>query len=286
MSESVNELAVQVQQGREDMILPLWQGVEGFVWWQARIFFTCASAGGRAPGGVEVEDLVQAAYFAVLKAARHYDPEQASFLTILKYYLLSCFEDCTGWRKRKDPLNSCLSLDAIIGADPDGPALYYFAANKRDDIEEVDRALINEQLHKALETALEGIPAREALVLENVYFYDRSLTETAAELGVSAQRAQQLHNSGLHHIRYSSARKKLEEYLDQRTDFYRSSSIERFHRTHSSVVEELVLFREKLRQRMERAETDDEREKCSAIIQRADMMLSEKYNICMETAIV
>lgn len=277
---TVDVLAVQVQQGHNELLPDLWEQVRGLVNAYAKSFllsFNCTH-------GLEHEDLMQCGYLAMVRALEKYNPGMgAKFSTFLVYYIRSEFQKAIGRSERQfhDPLNHCGSLDIPVGDDPDGPTRLDFVRDGRDYLADVEARVFNDELHAALEAALEGIPAREASVIRSVYYTDKSLTETAAELGVSHQRAQQLRNSGLHRLRYGPARSKLEQFVDDRTDFYRPSSVERFQRTHSSVVEEIVLYREKIRRRLENAATDAERDKCSAIIQRADVMLSEKYNICM-----
>lgn len=247
---TVDELAIQIQHGHDELLPDLWAGVEKLVRLFARKYYSAITVNGPAPGGVEIDDLVQMGFIAMTEAASVHDPERGSFVTLLTIYLKKFFREAIGktTRQLRDPLNGCLSLDIPVGDDPDGPTRLDFVPDARDYLADVEARVFNDELHAALEAALEGIPAREASVIRSVYYDDRSLTETAAELGVSHQRAQQLRNSGLHRLRYGPARSKLEQFVDDRTSFYGGNGLQNYLTAQTSPVEKKVLFRERLRE--------------------------------------
>ncbi|MBD5170043.1 MAG: hypothetical protein HDT20_08015 [Oscillibacter sp.] len=92
---SNEELAVMIQAGDRERLTELWDQVRRLVCQQARRW----AAGGR--GGVEVEDLQQAGFIAVLRAADSFDSSKgAKFTTALDYYLKQEFTAAVGQRTR------------------------------------------------------------------------------------------------------------------------------------------------------------------------------------------
>ena len=74
------ELATAIQEGREDLYPALWDQVKAFVAQQAWNRY-CATGG---YGGVEVEDLIQSGFLALVESVGYYNPAtECSFLTIL-----------------------------------------------------------------------------------------------------------------------------------------------------------------------------------------------------------
>lgn len=247
---TVDELAIRIQQGHNELLPDLWEQVRGLVNAFARSFLLSLDC----THGLEHEDLMQCGYLAMARALEKYDPNKGvKFTTFLVYYIRSEFRKAIGQSDRQlnDPLNHCASLDIPVGDDPDGPTRLDFVPDARDCIAEVEARVFNDELHAALEDALDGLPANESRAIRAEYYESKSLSETAAEMGVTHQRVQQLRNSGLHRLRYGPARSKLEAYVDYRTDFYQPASIQGFQRTRTSSVENLVLFRERLRKYLE-----------------------------------
>lgn len=273
---NTDELAVQIQNGHNELLPELWEQVQRLVSMLAHRYLT-ALAGGTY--GIEHDDLMQSGYLAMSRALEEYDPSQGKFTTYLGYYIHSEFRIAIGRsdRQLRDPLNKCRSLDEPINKDePDGAVLMDTIPDPHDYAEEAEHHVFIKELRRALDEALATLPAREATVVRSYYYDGQTQAETAEQLGVTHQRVKQLRDTGLHHLRTGAARKQLEQFVDFRTDFYRPSSVERFQRTHSSVVEELVIFRDRLRRRYENALTDSERERYSRIMQQADLMLSER----------
>ena len=199
----------------------------------------------------EIADLEQCGFIAMVEAVKVYDPTRGSFNALLWYCMKNQFQGIIGRSKRKqrDPLNYALSLDAPLDDDdPEGDTWHDAVADPRADrTDELIESIYQEQLHKALEDALDSIPAREAQALRAEFWQGKNQTETAKEMGVTDERVRQLRNGGLRHIRNSSAMVMLEKFIDYKTPFYRKVSIDQFNRTQTSAVEALMLYREKVR---------------------------------------
>lgn len=231
---NLNELVFAVQQGKDTKLEDLWLKVERFVWYCANRYCTEHQL-----RGVEYEDLVQCGYFALLDAVKAFNPDIASFLTYFSYWLQLHFQKASGMRTEKqrlEPLNHAASLDAPLDSgDPDSSTLADVVQDPRDRIAEVEDRIYNEELHAALEEALSGLSDRQRAVFDALYYQGLTFNQTAAVMGVEPGVIGKLQRDGLARIRSSSAKAKLERFLDQQTDFYKP-------------VESTVIYRERLRQ--------------------------------------
>lgn len=148
--------------------------------------------------GLTLEDFDQEGFFAVQAAAKAYDPEKGSFATLLGYYVqnrirkvvcgehgrLMTTEDGREVRISANPLNGSISLDtplddtdggsATIGDLQEDPAAAQAFQTAEDE-------LYTEELHAALEEALNKLTAKQADVVRRHYFGGKCLSEIARE---------------------------------------------------------------------------------------------------------
>ena len=148
--------------------------------------------------GITLEDFEQEGFFAVQAAAKAYDPEKGSFATLLGYYVqnrirkvvcgehgrLMTTEDGREVRISANPLNGSISLDtplddtdggsATIGDLQEDPAAAKAFQTAEDE-------LYTEELHAALEEALNKLTAKQADVVRRHYFGGKCLSEIARE---------------------------------------------------------------------------------------------------------
>ena len=182
-----NEQLVElVQAGDRDALLQLWEQVRRLVWKYANRW---AVYGGN---GVEVEDLMQAGFIAVLRAVETFDGSSgAKFTTYLDPLLKTEFSIATGQRTRKqqmDPLQSALSIDMPLTADAEdftlADTLEDPAAEEAfEAVEEADRL---ERVRAALEEAIGKLAPELQEVIRKKYYqqetlsgYDRTLHNKA-----------------------------------------------------------------------------------------------------------
>lgn len=224
---AIDELVYQIQQGRDDLIPELWNAVKGLIRYFAIRFsrqWDCSRY------GIELDDLVQEGYFAMLETLRKHDPEKGSFNTLFAYDLRKAFQNAIGRtdRKRGDLLNYCLSLDAEIdSSEPNSDSMYERIPDGYDYAGAVEQKIYIQQLHDELEKALAAIPADQAEVLRSIYFDGRTLTEIAAERSQTCENIRRKKENGLRTLRSHKCKKELEKFIDQRTDFYSGSSAEK-----------------------------------------------------------
>lgn len=155
--------------------------------------------------GLTLEDFDQEGFFAVQAAAKAYAPEKGSFATLLGYYVQSQInkavcgehsrlvttEDGKQVRLSANPLNACTSLDVPVGEDGSGTVL----ADLQEDpaaaheFQQAEDEIYNEELHAALEEALNKLTLRQADIIRRHYFGGKSFAEIAREDGTTLNTA-------------------------------------------------------------------------------------------------
>lgn len=254
----MEELVLKIQQGQTDLYTELWLQVHDLIALWAYQYYRTILRSGTAIGGVTVDDLIQSGYFALVDAVEGYDSSKGGFNTYLKYHIMKEFRKAIGrtYKQLRDPLNSAFSLDGKVDEDdPDSGTWYDMAANKRDFrnyYAAVDEKIYREQLHDALETALNTLPEKEASAIRSEFWDGCSLKETAERIGCkSIERTRQIRNDGLKRIRNGSQGKMLERFLDDNTSFYKSMGLAAFKQSKTSGVERVVLYRDRMRRTLE-----------------------------------
>ena len=231
------QLAKQIQDGGEDLALQLWEQTKRYVAKMA-IRWYLHFEGGR---GVEVADLIQSGYLAMLDAVRTFEDGNGSFLSWLTYRLQKEFGALYGIRTertKRDPLNAAISLDAPIGdedgmtiaetvVDPDGE-------NGYRDIEEDSYITA---LREALESALNDIPPKNADVIRKRWLHGEAQKDIAASAGVTAQEIHQRERKGFSLLRRPQTIEKLREFNP-----YSCTGYQAWYRSGMSVQERFVVM--------------------------------------------
>ena len=247
--KTVSELAVLIQQGREELLPNLWEAVRGLVAWFAKQFYF-ARENLCLQRGIELDDLIQEGYFAMLDTVRKYDPDKGAFSTMFLWDIRHHFYDALGRtrRQRSDPLNNSISLDAELDPDdPESDSLFDTISDGCDYAGNVEHKLYLQQLHNELERVLSTIPDHEADVIRALFYDSKTLKAIAEKKSMSIENVRQLEAKGFRQLRKPQNKRALEQYLDSYTNFYSSVSVDRFNATHTSSVEALVLFRDRKR---------------------------------------
>ena len=135
-------------------------------------------------------------------AAKAYDPEKGSFATLLGYYVqaqinkavrgehsrIVTTEDGKQVRLSANPLNTCTSLDTPLDDNDGGSATL---GDLQEDpsaaqaFQTAEKELYTEELHTALEEALNKLTPRQADIIRRHYFGGKSFAEIAREDGTS-----------------------------------------------------------------------------------------------------
>lgn len=212
-------LAALAAAGNSFALGQLWEINQGFL---HRLFWQWYSKNKATADshGLTLEDFDQEAFFAVQAAAQAYDPAKGSFLTLLSYYVQAqinrvvCGEHCRTCttedgkqlRLSANPLDDCTSLDTPLDSNDT-------ESNTLGDLQEDPAAsqafqtaedeLYTEELHAALEEALNKLPERTAHVLRRRYYDQQTLQSIGDDLGVCRDRVRQIEYSGLRKLEAS-----------------------------------------------------------------------------------
>ena len=244
---SNEELALHIQQGERDKLGELWGQVEKFVSMRAGKLARHLDGF----GGVTEEDLYQAGFLALVEAVETYDPGQASFLHWLALHLKTTFAQAAGYRSAKrDALDFASDLDAPL-PEVDNLTLAdaIEAPEAAQSFEDVERQVWLEDLRRALNHALKDLPGKQRETVTAHYYQGKTFREIAEEYGVSLERARQYERKAFILLRRNRHKNHLADFVEERTPYYLRVGASRFNTTGSSAVEEIVLIRERLRER-------------------------------------
>lgn len=187
---SNEELAVLIRDGDNARILELWQQCNAFIWKQARREIYRLE--GRR--GVDVYDLAQSGFLAMLDAAKSFDANAGfAFMTWLGFKIKTAFQEAAGCRTKRqmmEPIDNSVSLETPLtddeNADVLGDLIIDTAAEKAiDAVAEADMA---QRLHGALENALATLPQEQADALRTKYYEERPADARACQKGLRALR--------------------------------------------------------------------------------------------------
>lgn len=244
------ELVALIQSGERDRLPELWKQVQKFVALQANRRHLLSDS----LGGVEVEDLYQSGYIALVSAADTYDPEAGrSFIGWLSLALKTAFAEAGGYRgpkQARDPLHRAGSLDVPVG-DEGTDALRDFIPDTSavQAFQDAEDQIYFEQLHDVLDNALEKLPTQQGDTLRRRFFQNQGLKEIAAAEGVYSETVRQWQEKGLRALRRPQIIREIRQFIEDQTPYYLHVGVSEFQRTGESAVEKIVIHRERLAER-------------------------------------
>lgn len=204
------ELCKAYQNGDTEALYPLWEQNKGVIALHMRKLYN-RNRERAISMGVEVADLEQSAYFAVMNAAKGYHEECGNkFTTYLAYHLMSVFCEALGIRTKRgwmEPIAKAQRFEELVpGSEeitigeiiPDESAALAF--------EEAQDRVYNEELHEALEEAMQAISAQEAAILRGRYYEGQTQSQLAEAIGVSRSRINQLEKTALRDMKNQHGR--------------------------------------------------------------------------------
>ena len=210
------ELVLAIRDGSRELLPELWNQVHRFAYATARRRISLAGE----LGGASLEDLYQSGYIALVEAVDSWSADPGyKFLTWYEFYLKSAFADAGGYRSRRqanDPLHHAVSIDTPIDEDADGSTLIDLIPAIDDPIAEIEDRIYNEQLHDALETALQQLPPDEEFVIRAIYYERRAVQDIGP-------RARDVQQRALEHLRRPLISRNLRMFIEIRVPHYRSS---------------------------------------------------------------
>ena len=199
------ELVTVIQAGATERMVDLWEQTKGLIAFKARHIMTALGLRGN-PCGVEMEDLIQSGYLALVKAVETYEPSAGAFSTWLVYHLKNTFSELTGYRTktgRNEPLNNSFSLDKTVDDETDGTPFGEFVSDPKAaaTMQSIEDKLWREQLHEAMEAALSVLPEQSAEVLRLRHYQGLTLADVGEIRGTSPERIRQMENKALRQLR-------------------------------------------------------------------------------------
>lgn len=196
------ELATLVQSGDTGVLPILWDQVRRFIAWKARQYHGQLTPSEKSR--IELDELIDAGYFAVLEACERFNPYRGGFLTILGGYTLKkAFSEVLGYylpRQRHDALVQAISLDAPVGDEEDS-SLHDLIGGIDDNIEQCIESVYTQELHGALDEVLDSLPEKERQAIVMRYYFGIKYSDQARAKGVSKQQIAENANAGLWKIR-------------------------------------------------------------------------------------
>lgn len=185
-AEQTNAIAAAVQNGELD-VLTLWAAVRGYAYRKARRW----AAALEHRSGQDIEDLMQEAFLAMLRAVRLWRPDGGTgFIGIYELTLRTAFADVCGlrtMRDRNDPLQTAVSLDTPVGEDGEGTnTLVDFVQDEQaeDRLLEIER----EELAEAVQAALQQLPDELREALTDTFWFDKPLDARLRNTALKALR--------------------------------------------------------------------------------------------------
>ena len=235
------ELVSAIQAGERERLAELWAQVERFVSIQA----DRRARQLNGYGGVTAEDLCQSGFLAMVEAADRYDAGSGkSFHGFLAFYLQSYFAEAAGYRtSRRDAVDFATGLDAPIPGTDDLTAADTVQDPAAAAFDEAEQRIWLEQLHEALERALDQIPGEQSDILRRRFYAGQTLSAIGEEYGVGLETIRQRERSGLRSMRQGQARRELKQFVD--TPYYTGTGLASFRHS-GSQPERLVILRESL----------------------------------------
>jgi len=216
------ELVQQIQGGNDSLLHTLWEQIEKFASMQAGK--TARNLAGYAERGT-------------------------LFLTWYGYFLRTAFADVGGYRTTKtSPLRRAVSLDTPLPGTDDF-TLADTIADPTDEYEAAECRVWLEQLRHEIDKAMGTLPDGERDTLHLRFWRGETLAAAGEQMGVSPEQVRQRERKGLQRLRRPKCAEPLREFLEERTNYYRSMGATAFQRIGSSAVELEVIRRRKMEER-------------------------------------
>lgn len=240
------DLATRIQAGEDALTFQLWEQCKSFICKQA---YRWAKAW-KDRADFDVDDLIQAGYFALCDAVSSFQAERGSFITLLDMSLKTRFQEvarCQTMTQKLEPINGAVSLDAPAYTDPDNEVTTGDTIPANDTgFEDVEESLYQQQAATILHEAVDSIPKRQSDAINLYYFQWKTHQEIADCLNVSTSRAQQIVKQGLKDIRKSVYAPALTELFYSDQNFYQYSGFAYWKSSGMSSPERAAIIKERI----------------------------------------
>lgn len=237
------ELATLIQNGDDGYLPTLWEQVRKLIRMKAEQYHRDFVQNGGGNYAVDVDDLTQCGYYAVLDAVKYYSPAAGyKFTTYLDKTLKKAFREAMGIRTSKlDPCMGAASLDKSCGEDDDTPLIDLIDSHDSSMIQ-VEESVYNQELRRELTAALQRLSEAEREVLILRFFFGISYREQAENKMVTVQNIAQQGEAGLERIRRNPKQMRALSGFMPEHDFdpYRSTGMTAWATSGQSVQEKYI----------------------------------------------
>lgn len=231
---SNEEYVLAYQQGDRAALRPLWMQVEKLAVRMVKPYLGLA----RRNRAVDYDDLMQAAFLGVERAASAYKPDGGCFTTVMGFYVKNAVRGLLGLhgRVRREHYEA-ISTSTPLG-DEGTATIGDTLAD--DSLPDQDGDMFRDDIAREVRAAIGRLEMTQAQVIRGYHLEGVKLAALAGELGVSKEKVQQ--------IKYKAHRKlamdkRLQELIDG-GDCYRHKSLAVFRRDWTSATEAAVLWSE------------------------------------------
>lgn len=237
MSNS-GEMALDYQRGNTDALLPLWTQVQRLAAKMVKRYAGLA----RQNGAIDFEDLLQAAFLGVERAAIAYVPEKGGFTTIMGYYVQHEMNKLLGLggRVRREHYDS-VSVNMPIGENGTATLGDLLPDTTLPD---EDRDMLQEDMQREVRAAIGRLKEAQAQAVRACCLEGASYDTVAEQMGLVPSRVGQLKAKGIQMLRRD---KRLQELAVVAVPF-RYMGVDAFRREWTSTVEWAVMERERMRE--------------------------------------
>lgn len=215
------QLALACQAGDKQAIAQLWEQTKALIcsWcyhYYERGRDRCAAC------GVELADLQQEGFLALLDAVQAFRPEQEyKFTSYLNFPLKNRCNALLGKRGAPRLLNKCDSLDETIGEDEDTAIMDMIAdPSAGEGFESAEDREYNRQLREALQEAMDTLQEKHRDILQWRYYDGLTLQQCGERMQCSPEYTRQLSKQAIYRMRKGQAIKILNRFLDESSRAY------------------------------------------------------------------
>lgn len=240
---SNEELVQRIQRG-EDLYGELWGECSGLVAWKARQVL--AALDGK--GGVDLDDLVNSGFLAMVAAVESYQPENGAFSTWLMYHLKTAFAEVTGYRTRRsrnDPIQYAVSLSTPLSDEGEAGELIDVIPDPGGvaGLDGVEEQEYRRQLCQAMDEVLSKLPGDLQDVTVRRYLEGLTQEQTAAQMGSTRSKVMRREQEAMRALRKPSNLDRLRPFLY--FDYYLGTGIASFRSSGLSVQERYLIRKER-----------------------------------------
>lgn len=194
---------------------------------------------------IDRDDLQQAAFLGILEARKAYKEERGGEVTLAGFYARKEIRALLGIRSGKLP-PILESLDEPLNDETDDTRLDLLAD---ETIPDADAALLEEEKRQTVRDAVERLKPDQKAVVKLRFFQGMTYKQAAAEMDVTPERAASIWDNARLRLSRDRYLKAVAE-VNRRTPYLYGVGVTRFNSTFTSAVEELVLMRERLLEKL------------------------------------